>query len=352
MDKLELIDQFVEIEMVEMAPIDMIDPSLFNCTWTNNIYSQIMNEYASYETEIGQQHPAIHLEEIYQYQPCKRENFNVEQIHDQNEYLGLDQLLEEFGRTTKEYDILGCTNDNPKMPLQHDIKMEQPSTNYEHLPIVAEQCQPSTERVLMVEKTTAKNRRARRNPVLNIDIVPIISDDNTFKFDCIETVLVDVDEPAKKRMKKSGKRTRIKYSQQQVDIMKKKFVEDPYPSNDYFKEIANMWNFKPESIKFWFQNERQAVGLAGAPTAKPLKRLRNDRARFQNERRAVGLAGAPKAKPLRRLRNKRADRAVGEQIDPQQYNFYECTNEFEPPAKKMLYDDKSNGSDQGFYSSG
>lgn len=329
MDKLELIDQFFEIEMNKMAPIDMFDPLLFNCTWTNNIYSQIMSAYAPYETEIGQQHPAIHLEEIYEYQPSNRKNFKVEPIHDQNEHQELDQLLKELQETTKEYDILSCRTDNPK-PLQHDIKMEQPSTNYKHPPIVADQCQPSTSKrvmktrtadgVIKVEKTTVKKRQAKRKPVLNIDIVPINSDDNTVKFDCIETVLVDVDEPAEKRMKKSGKRTRIKYSEQQVEIMRKKFVEDPYPGYYYYEEIANMWNLKPTSIKYWFQNERRTALLAQAPTAKPLG-------------------------------NKRADGAVGKQIEPQQYNDYECTNEFEPPAKKMLYDDKSNGSDQGFYSS-
>lgn len=355
MEKTDLVDEFVKIELEDFTPIEMDDSLQFDCIWTNNILSQTVNEYITYETKIDEQKLVSHPEEFDKYQQSNEENVTDKYICDQNEDKELDQLLKEFQTTTKEYDIVDYIDD-PNMSLQHDDKIEEASTSYQHPSIVAEQCQPSTSQILTnpqaecannVLKTTVESKQQRSEPLFRYEIFPVVADGNTIKYDCIQTI-VAYESAVKPKI--SHKRTRIKYNEEHLMVLKKKFAEDPYPTIDYFEEMAIKWNLKPNQIKVWFQNERKMAKVAGAPTAKPLKAIRY-------------------------VKPKKFD---SKPIEPQHSNFDELTDEVEPPRKKrtiesnlvamdqnnialdcsdnvsrslMPIDNKSNGSDRGFYSS-
>lgn len=301
MDKtMELVDQLVEIKRKEFDPIDMVDPSSpFDCIWTNNtILSQTVNNYDHNEMKMDQQILGSHSEESYKYQTSDQQNIYFKNMYDRNEHQELDQLLKEFEPTTEEINLLDYIND-PNMPIQYDVEIEQ------LLNIFAEQFQPTTnqtvenrhsECVKNVENTTIDINQQLQKPLLKFDIVPVVTDGNILKFDCIQRITDEPVEKAKKSYKR--KRTRITYNEQQLMVLRAKFAEDPYPPFEYFEEIAKKWNLEPHQIKFWFQNQRHHAKLLGVPTAKPLKIIRKmkqtESTKFEqsiNEQHAVVLKG-------------------------------------------------------------
>lgn len=106
--------------------------------------------------------------------------------------------------------------------MPYNFKIDQPSTNCQHPQIVTDRCQPTTHQIL-------ENRQA----------------EGVYKIGKTSFV-------RSQQSTKSRKRTRGMYIEQQVATLEEKFVNDPYPSNSQLAEIAEMWGFKTEQIKFWF----------------------------------------------------------------------------------------------------
>lgn len=254
MDQPEFLNEYIKIDLEEDDFIAINDFSLSDCMWTNDFLKPTINEYVPNETEIFQQKSASH-------QQNNPENFKFQYVYDQNEHLKLNQ----FQPTIEQNDILGFVN-NPNLPI---TKIEQPSTSSifeQNGPIITEIVQLSSNQ--FQEKPQAECINTVDQTIFNTVPVVSSSDDRYIvKYDFTNTVIAN--KPAKKP--KNGRRTRIKYNDEHLAELRRKFAEDPYPSYQYFEKVASKWKLHPDQIKFWFQNERKIARVAGVRTAKPLK---------------------------------------------------------------------------------
>lgn len=410
---MELVDQLVENKKEEFGPSSTFDCTSINYTifsQTVNNYGhnemkmdqQILGSHSgqSYEYQTSDQ------QNIYFQNMCDRnEHQELDQLLKEFKPTAEEINLLDYINDPNmpiPYDV------EIEQPLNVFAEQFQPTTNQ-----TVEN--PQSECFKTVENTTIDISQQLQKPLLKFDIVQVATDGNTLKFDCIQRMTDEPVEKAKKSDKRKRTRISYKEQQlmvlrakfaedpyppfeyfeeiakqwnlephqikfwfqnqrrhaklsrtptakplkiirkikqteptkfeqrineQHAVVLKETFAVNPYPSFEYYEEMAQKWNLSPKKIEDCFLSERCRVQIA---------------------------------KPLDELKHPRLIKSDFEHIEPKQ-----CSGDLEPPMKKraidsnlvlmhennidfdrgdiaswylMTIDDKSNGSDQGFYSS-